>query len=49
MAVMDRQVYIAKVQGLLDKDNYRSLSKDPTPKLKSQIVNILKLQRSRTG
>ena len=34
MVVMDRQDYIKKAQGLLDdKDTYKPLSKDPTPKL----------------
>ena len=43
MVVMERQDYNTKPQGLLDnKDTYRPLSKDPTAKYKSQLLNILK-------
>ena len=40
---MDRQDYNTKAQSLLDdKDTYRPLPEDPTAKLKSQLINILK-------
>ena len=43
MVVMDRQDYINKAQGLLDeKVTCRPISKDPTPKLKHQLIQILK-------
>ena len=43
MVVIDRQDYNTKAQGLLDdKDIYRPIPKDPTAKLKSQLINILK-------
>ena len=43
MVVMDRWDYNTKAQCLLDdKDTYRPLSKDPTAKLKSWLINILK-------
>ena len=43
MVVMGQQDYISKAQGLLDNmDTYRPLCKDPIPKLKIQLINILK-------
>ena len=43
MVVIDRQDYNIKALDLLDdKDTYRPLPKDPTPKYKSQLINIPK-------
>ena len=43
MVVMDRQDYNCKALELLDdKDTYKSILKDPTPKYKSQLINLLK-------
>ena len=43
MVVIDKQDYNSKALDLLDdKDTYRPLTKDPTPKHKSQLVNLLK-------
>ena len=39
MVARDRQDYINKTQVLLgDKDTYRPISKDPTPKLKNLLI-----------
>ena len=43
MVVMDRQDNIDKAQALLeDNDTYRPISKDPTTKLKTQLIHLLK-------
>ena len=48
MVVMDKQDYKTEAQSLLDdKDTYRPLSKDPTAKLKRQLINILKTKKPR--
>ena len=43
MVVMERQDYNCKALELLDdKDIYKLILKDPTPKYKSQLINLLK-------
>ena len=43
VVIMDRQDYNTKALELLDdKDTYRPILKDPTPKYKSQLINLLK-------
>ena len=43
MDVMERQDYVNKAQELLGElDTCRPISKDPIPKLKNQLVQILK-------
>ena len=43
MVFMDRQDYNCKALELLDdKDTYKPIFKDPTPKYKSQLINVLK-------
>ena len=43
MMVMDRQDYNYKALELLDdKDTYKPILKVPTPKSKSQLINLLK-------
>ena len=43
MVVMDRQDYINKAQELIgNQDNDRPISKDPNPKLKIQLIQLLK-------
>ena len=43
MVVMGRQEYISKAQQLIgNQGTYRPISKDPTPKLKNQVIQTLK-------
>ena len=42
MVLLDKQVYINKVQDLLtDKDRYRLITGDPTTKHKNELIQIL--------
>ena len=47
MVVMDREDYINKVQELLAQPAYRSISKDPTNKVKAQLIT--KLRKDKKG
>ena len=38
MVVMDREEYVSKVQELLAQPAYRSLPRDPTNKIKAQLI-----------
>ena len=42
VVVMDRKDHINKSHVLMDQDTYESISKDPTPKLKNQLICVLK-------
>ena len=43
MVIMDKKEYTDKAIGLLsDTNTYRTISKDPTNKLKNKIIGILK-------
>ena len=47
MVVMDRQDYNSKALEIFDdKDTYRHLPKDPTPKYKNQLINLLKSSKA---
>ena len=47
MVVLDRQDYNYRALELLDeKDTYRPLLKDPIPKYKGQLINLLKSCKS---
>ena len=42
MVVMDREEYINKVQELLSQPTYRLLPRDPTNKIKAQLITKLR-------
>ena len=42
MVVMDRQEYIDKAGNLLDQPTYRHIPKDPTNKIKTKLITILR-------
>ena len=43
MVVMDKREYTSKAQALLDDTNtYKVLNKDPTPQLKTKLINLIK-------
>ena len=42
MVVMDRKEYIDKVEGLLVQPTYRTITSDPTNKLKAKLIQKLK-------
>ena len=46
---MDRQDYINKSNQLLSQPGYRSISRDPTNKIKTKLINIHKMVKSQTG
>ena len=49
MVIMDRQDYINKSNKLLSQPAYRALTRDPTNKIKTKLINILKSIKSQTG
>ena len=42
MVVMDREEYVSKAQELLAQPAYRSISSDPTNKIKTQLITKLR-------
>ena len=49
MVIMDRQDYINKSNKLLSQLAYRVIPRDPTNKIKTKLINILKRVKSQTG
>ena len=49
MVIMDRQEYVSKSNQLLAQPAYRAIPRDPTNKIKSILINILKMIKSKTG
>ena len=49
MEIMDRQDYINKTNKLLTQLAYRAISRDPTIKIKTKLINILKSVKNQTG
>ena len=42
MVVMDRKEYVCKVQELLAQPEYRSIHRNPTNKIKAQLITKLR-------
>ena len=42
MVIMDRQDYVNKSNQLLSQPAYRSIPRDPTNKIKTKLINIIK-------
>ena len=49
MVIMDRQDYINKSNKLLSQPAYRAIPRDPTNKIKTKLINILKSVKKQTG
>ena len=49
MVIMDRQEYINKSNQLLSQPVYRAIPRDPTNKIKTKLINILKRVKNQTG
>ena len=49
MVIMDRHGYINKSHQLLSLPASRSISRDPTNKMKNKLINILNRVKSQTG
>ena len=50
MLVMDKQDYMDKALNLLsDTNTYRTINKDPTTKLRNQLINYLKAIKQTGG
>ena len=49
MIVMDRQDYINKSNQLLSQPAYRAIARNPTNKIKTKLINILKRVKCQTG
>ena len=49
MVVMDREDYINKSNKLLTQPAYRAIPRDPTNKIKTNIINIPKRVKNQTG
>ena len=49
MVVMDRDDYYKKAEDLLQQSAYRSIPKDPTNKLKTRLISVLKCIKTEGG
>ena len=49
MVIIDRQDYVNKFNKLLAQPAYRPIPRDPTSKIKTKLINILKRVKSQTG
>ena len=49
MVIMDRQDYVKESNQLLSQPAYSSIPRDPTNKIKTELINILKRVKSQTG
>ena len=49
MVIMDRQDYINKSNKLLTQPAYRAIPTDPTNKIKTKLINILKRVKNEMG
>ena len=49
MVIMDRQDYVNKSNQLSSQPAYRSIPRDPTNKIKTKLINILKMVKGQTG
>ena len=49
MVVMDKKDYIDKATNLLAQPAYRTISRDPTNKLKAKLVTLLRKIKRETG
>ena len=49
MVIMDRQHYVNKSNQLLAPPAYRAFPKNPTNKIKTKLINILKRVKSQAG
>ena len=49
MVVMDRKGYIEKTTNLLVKPACRTIERDPTNKLKTRLINILRRIKMESG
>ena len=49
MVVMDKKDYIDKASSLLDQPAYRTFNRDPTNKLKTKLITLLRKIKRETG
>ena len=49
VVIMDRQDYVNKSNQLLAQPAYRAIPRDPTNKIKTKLINILKRVKHQTG
>ena len=49
MVIMDREDYVNKANQLLNQNNYKTLTKDPTNSIKNKLICILKRVKQQTG
>ena len=49
LVVMDKEDYVKKVEELLNKPTYRTISSDPRTKYKNKLIDLLKSIKTKGG